>query len=163
MSCTCTVKLARPDPTPSASSRRRLVAAAAPTAAPKGALIRAWGLAMLARTLPPGRLRRRRRAGRFLVGIAEHHGPGLSAVATAGLEFRVVHPGLLGPLVALGGHVSLGDAFVADKLARGEAVDLVRGGFVGRDLGCRFRNHPVVATAWDFVGADLDEAAALDG
>ena len=93
----------------------------------------------------------------------KHHRPRLPRIPPSSLQLGRMHPRLLRPAHALLGHILHPIALLTRKLPRGELACTFRRWLVRGDFRGRFGNDPVLGAARDFVGADLDEAAAFDG
>ncbi len=91
------------------------------------------------------------------------HGPCLSGEFASSLELGWMDPSFFNHLDPLRRDVFSGVAFCAWKIPRGEARDLRWCCLIGRKLGSRFGNHPVLAPPGHILGVDFDEATPFDG
>ena len=94
--------------------------------------------------------------------VLEFHRPRLSGQLAESLALRWVDPGLLCSFEALRRDISPLIAVGTVELSGCEVPRFFRQRPRRRDLRCGFRNHPVLASSWDLVGADLDKPATFD-
>ena len=74
-----------------------------------------------------------------------------------------MHPRLLRHLLTLRPRIPHRITFPTRELSRRKFPQSLRNALIGRDLGRRFGDDPVLAPAGHLRGADFHEAAAFDG